>query len=240
MTLKHVLLIFGLVATISTVQADKNNKFIVSTRFNSDAIVYLNRGNDLLEKGDSQGAQKNFEAAIRADPNMWPAYLNRAQIFARRDKWQLALQDCNTAMRLRPGFLRTAILRAEVNLHLGKDRESLADLNTVISLHADDETDAFALSQRAWLRVLSPDASVYSPKEALADAQSACRLNYWKKASYIEGLAAASAATGDFDAAIRYEEQAIKSGKLSPEELEGARARLARYSHHQSARRATR
>ena len=240
MTVKHALLILGLGATVSTTQADKKEKFIVNTRFNSDAIVYLNRGNDLLEKGDSQGAQANFEAAIRADPLMWPAYLNRAQIFARQDKWQLALQDCNTAMRLRPGFFRTAILRANVNLHLGNDRESLADLDAVISLHADDETDAFALSQRAWLRALSPDVSVYRPKDALADARLACRLNYWKKASYIESLAAASAATGDFDAAIRYEQQAIESGKLSAEELKAAQAHLAGYSHHQSPRHATR
>lgn len=56
----------------------------------------------------------------------------------------------------------------------------------------------------------------------------------------IDALAAASAANGDFDAAVRYEEQAIKSEKLSSEELEGAQARLARYSQHQPPRRATR
>lgn len=112
-------------AVAATAHADKKDEFVVNTRFNSDAIVYLNRGNDLLEKGDSRGAQ-NFEAAIRADPNMWPAYLNRAQIYARQDKWELALQDCNAAMRLRPGFFRPAILRASVNLHLGHDRASLA------------------------------------------------------------------------------------------------------------------
>ena len=225
---------------VSTARADKNEKFVVHTRFNNDAIVYLNRGVALLEKGDSPGALKNFEAAIRADPNIWPAYLNRAEIFARQKKWQLALQDCNTAMRMRPGFFRTAIIRANVNLNLGHDRASLGDLNTVISLHADDETDALALSQRAWLRVLSSDASVYDPKDALADARLACRLNLWRKASYIQALAAACAATGDFDAAVRYQEQAIKSGKLSAEELDDAQARLARYSQHQPARRATR
>ena len=223
MTPKHTLIILILCATVSIVSADKKDKFIVSTRFNGDAIVYLNRGSDLLEKGDTQGARKNFEAAIRADPKMWPAYLNRALIFAREGKWELALQDCNAAMRLRPGFFRTAVLRANVNRHLGKDRESLADLNTVISLHADDETDATALSQRAWLRVLSRDKSVYNPELALADARLACRLNYWKKASYIETLAAACAANGDFDGAVRYEQQAIRSDKLSPQELkEGA------------------
>lgn len=236
----QALFILALAAVAATAHADKKDEFVVNTRFNSDAIVYLNRGNDLLEKGDSRGAQTNFEAAIRADPNMWPAYLNRAQIYARQDKWELALQDCNAAMRLRPGFFRTAILRASVNLHLGHDRASLADLNSVIALHADDETDALALSHRGWLRVLSADPSVYNPKEALTDARMACRLNYWKKASYIDGLAAACAATGDFDAAVRYEEQAIKSGKFSAEELKDAQARLALYSRHHRVPRASR
>lgn len=239
MTLDRVLPLF-LLLTLVTAEADKKQKFVVNTRFKNEAIVYLNRGTALLEKGDTRGAQQNFEAALRVDATIWPAYLNRALIYAQQNKWQLALQDCNAAMRLRPGFLRTAILRADVNLHLGKDRDSLADLNTVVSLHADDETDALALSHRAWLRVLSADASVYNPPAALADAQQACRLNYWKRANYIEALAAACAANGDFDAAVRYEEQAIKSGKLSDEELEDAKARLDRYSRRQANRRSAR
>lgn len=44
--------------------------------------------------------------------------------------------------------------------------------------HADDETDAFALSQRARLRVLSKEKAVYNPPQGLADARLACRLNY--------------------------------------------------------------
>ncbi len=240
MTLKHALIVLILCATVSLVSADKKDKFIVNTRFNGDAIVYLNRGTDLLEKGDIQGARKNFEAALRVDPKIWPAYLNRAGIYAREGKWELALQDCNSAMRLRPGFFRTAVLRANVNQHLGNDRESLADLNTVISLHADDETDAVALSQRAWIRLLSRDKAVYNPEQALADARLACRLNYWKKASYIETLAAACAANGDFDDAVKYEQQAIKSDKLSPQELKEAQVRLAQYSQRKPIRRESR
>ncbi|MEO5717558.1 MAG: tetratricopeptide repeat protein [Chthoniobacterales bacterium] len=236
MSLQRLFLVLLFGATFTTAQADKKEKFIVHTRFKNDAVVYLNRGTELLEKGDSRAAQQNFEAAIRVDPTIWPAYLNRAGILVRQGKWQLALQDCNVAMHLRPGFFRTAILRAQVNLHLGKDRDSLADLDTVVALHADDETDALALSQRAWLRVLSSDASVYNPTAALADARLACRLNYWKKANYIDALAAACAATGDFEAAVRYEGQAIKSGKFSDEELQGAKGRLERYSRRQANR----
>jgi tetratricopeptide (TPR) repeat protein len=214
--------------------ADKNQKFIVGGRlFNHDSIVYVNRGTELLNKGDLQGAKQNFDAALRLDPKMWPALLDRAHVSARLGQWEAALQDCNAAMRLRPGFFRTSVLRAEINEHFRRYRESLADLDTVISLHADDETDAYALSQRAWLRAACPDASIRNAQQALADARLACRLNYWKKASYIDILAAACAAAGSFDEAVRYEQQAIDSGKLSTEELKGAQHRLALYQQHQ-------
>ncbi|HEY3664041.1 MAG TPA: tetratricopeptide repeat protein [Chthoniobacterales bacterium] len=215
--------------------ADKKDKFVVNTRFSHDAVVYLNRGTEQLEKGNTQAARQNYEAAIKVDPKIWPAYLNLAQILAHEGKWEQALQDCNIAMKLRPGFFRTSILRANVNQHLGRDKDSLSDLNLVISLHADDETDALALSQRAWLHVLSANPAVHDPKAALADAQLSCRLNHWRKANYIDALAGAEAETGDFEDAVRYEEQAIKSGKLSDEELKGAQSRLARYSSHERA-----
>jgi tetratricopeptide (TPR) repeat protein len=233
MTLKFLLLAFALCGLATGLRADKKDTFMVNTRFNHDATVYLNRGTALLEKGDSVGARQNYEAAIKNDPKIWPAYLNLAGILAREAKWEAALQNCNLAMKLRPGFFRTSILRANINLNLGRDRNSLADLNQVISLHADDETDAFALSQRAWLRAVSHDTAVHDPKAALADARLACRLNYWQKATYIEALATASAAVGDFEGAIRYEEQAIKSGKLSEKERKVAGSRLGHYSHHE-------
>jgi tetratricopeptide (TPR) repeat protein len=239
MKLQLLILSFFLLLAISSSQADKKDKLIVNTRFNRDAAVYVNRGTDLMEKGDIAGARSNYEAAIRSDPSIWPAYLNLAGILAREGQWEAALKNCNLAMRLRPGFFRTSILRANVNLHLGRDRDSLADLDHVLSLHADDGTDAVALSQRAWLRVVSADPAVYNPKAGLADAHEACRLNYWKKASYIEALATACAANGDYDSALRYEKQAIDSGRLSEEELKEASSRLARYGRHQPAPRSS-
>ncbi len=68
----------------------------------------------------------------------------------------------------------------------------------------------------------------------MTDGRAACRLNYWRRASYIEALAAASAASVDFGGAIRYEEQAIKSGKLSEKELKTATSRLDRYKRHEA------
>ena len=226
---KPVLLALSFCLLAPVARADKKEEFIVRVRFNHDAIVYLNRGVALAEKGDLRGARQNYDAAIKDDPKIWPAYLNRAVILAGEGKWEAALQDCNQAMKLRPGFFRTSIVRANINANLGHDRASLADLDLVVSLHADDETDAYALSQRALLRALSRDPAVHNPKAALADGREACRLNHWRKASYIDALAVASAAAGDREAAAGYEERAIKSGKLTDDELKRAHERLAQY-----------
>ena len=52
----------------------------------------------------------------------------------------------------------------------------------------------------------------------MEDAKKACDLAKWKRAAYIDTLAAACAESGDFDSAVRYEQQAIdlnRSGKDS-------------------------
>jgi len=215
--------------------ADKNDKFIVNTRgrFYVEALPYLKKGTELLDKGDMQSARQCFDAAIRIDKNLWPAYIDRAEVFAHAGQWELALQDCNTAAHLRPDFYRTFIIRATIYRRIGRCRDGLLDLDRVISFHGNPETDALALSRRALLRATCPDATVRDPKLALADAKQACNLTAWRKASYIGTLGLACAANGDFDAAIRYEQQAINSGKYTDQELRNAKQRLLHYEHHQ-------
>jgi tetratricopeptide (TPR) repeat protein len=232
----HAFVILLLCGITGTVSADKNDKFIVNSRgrFYVEALPYHNKGTELLEKGDMRGARQCFDAAIRIDKNLWPAYLARAEVFAHEGQWKLALEDCNTAAHLRPDFYRTFITRATIYRSMGRCRDGLVDLDKVISFHGNPETDALALSRRALLRATCRDATVRDPKLALADAKQACNLTAWAKASYIGTLGLACAANGDFDAAIRYEQQAIDSGKYSAEELRDAKQRLSQYEHHQS------
>jgi tetratricopeptide (TPR) repeat protein len=228
-----VVLVFCLIAT--TAVADKGDKFMINVhgRFYMEAVPYLNKGLELREKGDLQGARQCFDRAIQIDKGIWPAYLDRAEIFAEQRHWDLALQDCNTAAHLRPDFYRTFIVRAGIYAALGKCRDGLADLDRVLSFHGDAETNAVAFTQRARLRLMCRDPSIHDPKLALADAKQACDLIAGSKASYLGTLAAAYAANGNFDEAIRYEQQAIKSGKYSAEELHQAQERLSRYQKHQ-------
>jgi hypothetical protein len=68
----------------------------------------------------------------------------------------------------------------------------------------------------------------------LDDATRSCKLDGWHMADYIDTLALACAVNGDFDAAVRYEKQAIQSGRFESDELKRALQRLTAYEKRQS------
>jgi tetratricopeptide (TPR) repeat protein len=220
------------VATLFVLGAEEF-EFNPHGRFYPEAVVYLRKGTQMMDSGDVQGARNCFDAAIRIDKGIWPAYIDRAQVFARMRQWPLALQDCETAARLRPDFYRTFIVRAMIYADVGKCGEALVDLNKVLSFHGGAEVDSLALSRRALLHATCHDAKIYDPKLALTDAKQACDTDHWIKPDYISILAVVSASTGDFDSAVRYQRQAINTGKYSPAELQEAQRHLARFEHHQ-------
>ena len=42
----------------------------------------MNKGVELVDKGDYEKARQFFDAAIAQDPKAWPLYLNRVNVFA--------------------------------------------------------------------------------------------------------------------------------------------------------------
>ena len=66
----------------------------------------------------------------------------------------------------------------------------------------------------------------------MTDAKKACELDKWKSADYIDTLAAAYAEAGDFESAIRYEEQAISTHDASESQSTEMQKRRALYQDH--------
>ena len=232
----------GCVLAGSTVQVRSS-----SNVFNSAGTGKLiNQGNQFLDKRDYEKARQYYAAAVAQDPTAWGPYINRAVVFIDQQKWNLALQDLNSVIRLKPGHLVAALLRGDVNQHLGNYSRALDDYDKLASITASQLplTCAWALNGRAWVRATCPDASFRNGKQAVADAKTACTSMSWRDSNCVDTLAAAYAETGDFESAIRYEQQAIRQAdqdelirlKKDPERRRAVtQSVLASYQHHLAA-----
>ncbi len=194
------------------VRALELSDFVAGRGRNWDAIKILSQGDHEMRAGNYQAARRDFDTSIRTDPTLWVAIFWPARLSAIEHKWDLVIQDCNAVLRQDSTFVEAAVLRAGADIALGRYAASLRDLNDSIRLQPTRlETYGLALNRRAWLRATCPDPSIRNGRAAIDDAKKACNITKWKEADMIDTLAAASAEAGDFDSALRYEQQAMSA-----------------------------
>lgn len=192
------------------------------------AVNAANKANELVKKGDLEGAIHYYDAAIQFDPQMYVAIYERGTIYARQHKWERAITDFNAALTVKPGFVLAAIDRAEANGHLGRYEAALAELTQLINLRLRIHANALAHSDRAWIYATCPKPAFRNGPQAVEDAKLACKIDSWDDWDYIDTLAAAYAEAGDFANAVKFEEKAAKKAR-SVDLVKGARERLALY-----------
>jgi tetratricopeptide (TPR) repeat protein len=201
---------------------------------NKVAIQLWQNAEEQLKKGEVAAAHRSVDVAIQSDPTLYPALYTRAKIYSKEKKWTLALQDCSSALRQDPTFVEAALARADINSHLGKYAESLKEVDHVVAIRPRLDGLARALSQRAWFRLTCPDPAFRDSKQALKDAMTACKLLQWRDEDMIDTLAVACAQTGDFDAAVRYEMQALRTQEITPDETKMYQEHLASFKAHRA------
>jgi len=169
---------------------------------------------------------------IKADPTFYPAYYVRARVFLNRGKFQQVIQDCNEALRKDSTFAEAALLRAKANYYLGRYAESLKEIDHIINIRPRRDAFARACRDRAWLRLNGPDQSHRNGQQAVKDATSVCKLIDWKDEDMIDILATAYAEVGDFDSAVRYEEQALAIKGVKPDDSKRLQVYLDSFKQH--------
>jgi tetratricopeptide (TPR) repeat protein len=145
---------------------------------------------------------------------------------------ELAIQDCNELLRQYPYLVEAALLRASVDAKLGNYAQSLKEVDHIVSIRPRTDGLARALSQRAWLMLTARDSALHDAPQALKDAKQACNLMLWKDADMIDTLAVAYAANGDFDSAVKYEEKALRTKEITPEEAKTCQEHLASFKQN--------
>jgi tetratricopeptide (TPR) repeat protein len=76
------------------------------------AIVYSNRGNAFIHKGEYDHAIRDYEQSIKNEPEYAKAFNNRGVAYQKKGEHQLAMQDFEQAIKLDPKYAGAFVNRA--------------------------------------------------------------------------------------------------------------------------------
>ncbi|MBW3598190.1 MAG: tetratricopeptide repeat protein [Planctomycetes bacterium] len=160
------------------------------------ANSWFNRGEIHYELGNYEQAVADYNNVIRANPEDAEAYTRRGHAYFKLGRYREALTDYSRALELKPDRALAHLNRGEACLALGLWDQAARDYRQAITL---DGSLGRAYQGAAWLMAACPDQRYRYPDRAVNAAQKAIELagdeaDY----RYLDTLAAAQAAAGDF------------------------------------------
>jgi len=185
---------------------------------------YNNRALVWEFRGDLDKAMADYNKAIRLDPKYPTAFNNRGMVWAQQGRYDQAIADFGEAIKLDPKFIDAYYNRSNAYYAAGEFENSVTDYTKILQI---DPKDIEAQNALAWLLATCADPHFRDGKRAVQLATKACELVEWKQAGCLDTLAAAYAESGDFENAIKWQQQAID---LAPsDQKERFQSRLALY-----------
>jgi len=184
----------------------------------------------LKQLGRTDEAIQQYEAALRIDPELAEVHNNMGSLLGSEGELGRAVEHFRLAIRAEPGHAE-----AQNNLGLalrmsgGRD-EAVAHFRAALDARADWPVP---MNELAWILATHPRAADRAPAEALELAQRAVSLSGGRQPVFLDTLAAAYAANGDFAAAVRTAEQAVAAASGAPRLAQEMTGRLEAYRRSQ-------
>jgi tetratricopeptide (TPR) repeat protein len=176
-------------------------EFGESLRLNREsAPTYYNLGFALSARGRRDEAIAAFQDALRLDPDYAQAHNNLGALLQLAGQTDAALQHYRRAAALRPDNVET---RTNLGQLLSLERQPAEAALQFAAALARQPDNVQALSGLAWIRATAADASLRDPTAAVELASRAGQITRHLDVTVLDALAAADAAAGQFDEAVR-------------------------------------
>ena len=199
-----------------------------------EADYYFDRAIDYQAIGSLDRAIADYNEAIRLAPKDLRTYCGRASAFEDMGQLDKAKADYNQAIRFIPTDAPGYLMRGNAHFASGNYRAAASDFEKATRLSPRDYD---ALLRLAWLQATCPEDSLRNGTEALEKSKRACELSRWESADAVDTLAAAYAEIGDFDAAVKYQTQALNMKGVHAFNRKRMQERLELYRQHKPYRR---
>jgi len=183
--------------------------------------------------GHDREAIQHFSAAVRAEPAYVEARMQLADALRRSGSVKESLPHYDEIIRTNPGISQAVFGRAMALVRLDRHREARDELNRGMTSYPDQAGFAHALAR---LLAASPDESVRDGSRAMALVQRLLQQQH--TLALAETMAMTRAELGEFDEAVRSQQEAIAMARQTGREDVAGRLRenLARYEQHQPCR----
>jgi tetratricopeptide (TPR) repeat protein len=99
-----------------------------------DAVSYINRAYEYLQKSDYTRSFADYTRAIGIDPTRWDAYQGRAWTLFKSGRPIEALADADAALKLKPDEAQTLDTRGHILEALGRNEEAVADFRRALTI----------------------------------------------------------------------------------------------------------
>ncbi len=194
-----------------------------------NAGAYLNRGGAYRIRREFDKALSDLNECLRRDPTNVVAYKARAWVYESEGEPGKAIADCSQCLLINSKDAEALLIRAKSYSKTRQYDRAINDCTNALRL---DPRNPWAHNDLAWLRATCPVARVRNGKEAIEAATSACELTNWGNWEYIDTLAGAFAEAGDFEKAVKYQEQAIQMRGVADGDRREMAQRLSIYKRH--------
>jgi Tfp pilus assembly protein PilF len=158
-------------------------------------IANYNRGMLLEKLGQLDEAEAHFRTALKTQDALPDLHKHLGQVLVKRGKSAEAVDSFRRALQLRPGDIVFRVSLADALQEAGQPEEAA----TLFAAARRDDPDAATKAQKtAWMLATSKDPAKRDPREAVRLARLASRVAANRTPEYLDTLAAAYAAAGDF------------------------------------------
>jgi tetratricopeptide (TPR) repeat protein len=191
--------------------------------------VHYYRGNLYSRRGEFSKAISDLTIALRRESDKARIYRSRGTAHEAMGRKEAARSDYEQVTRLPAKGGADFSMRGRAYFALGQYKAASADHAMARRMEGGQ---AFVLNGAAWFEATCPNPVFRDGRAAVRDATHACERTKWKDPGAIDTLAAAHAEAGDFDRAIKFENQALSLATALPHESSLLREHLRLFKEH--------